>query len=234
MAADLGPGDFMVSLVTGTLDGEEGKWADSVRHFQRAVLLKKDEVNEVVNLYVGYFHRPDIGLQFADGSINSLRLLAQQLRALGKDQSAGPTTGPATRSSDEAIALQADRRADALVRAAADQKDAPPEILGEMGLLCVRQKDWEQAVSYLGRAELKAPDQMDWRLALARSLLEVGRTEEAVSEAQSILRHRPQWEPAQELIDRATHPAGQRPLDTDELHSHDTAPAEPFINPAFR
>jgi tetratricopeptide (TPR) repeat protein len=195
--------------VLATLEAELQDWPHSVTHFQRAAELDPTMFNDAVDLYVSYFKRPEAAVQLADKDVEQLRLVSRKLRALGKDASAGPTTGPATRPADEQAALEADARADDLIRAAADRPNASAEILGEMGLLSAQRGDFKGAVYYLGRALIPDYGEQDWRLVYAQSLAKLGRKQEAIHQAEIILAARPQMSAAQDLIDQLTPPTTQ-------------------------
>ena len=209
LAYELAPGDPTVCFVLATLEAELQDWPHSVTHFQRAAELDPTMFNDAVDLYVSYFKRPEAAVQLADKDVEQLRLVSRKLRALGKDASAGPTTGPATRPADEQAALEADARADDLIRAAADRPNASAEILGEMGLLSAQRGDFKGAVYYLGRALIPNYGEQDWRLVYAQSLAKLGRKQEAIHQAEIILAARPQMSEAQDLIDQLTPPTTQ-------------------------
>jgi predicted Zn-dependent protease len=75
-----------------------------------------------------------------------------------------------------------------------------------MGMLCLKEKDYPAAINYLGRALKLDYGEVDWRLAYAQSLAEVGRKDEAIHQAQIILRERPQMPEAQNLLDLLNRP----------------------------
>jgi tetratricopeptide (TPR) repeat protein len=203
---ELSPGDATVCFVMATLEGENRDWSDSIKHFRRAAILGPDFFSDAVDLYVSYFHRPDVAVTLADDDVDQLHLVAQHIRALGKDSSKGPATGPATRSTDEAAAQAADERANDLIRAEADRADASAETLGRMGLLCVKRKDPKHAIIYLSRALLLDYGNVDWRLAYARSLAAVGRKDDAMHQAQVMLSAHSDMSEAQDLLDKLSTP----------------------------
>jgi O-antigen ligase len=205
----LAPGDPTVCFVMGIQDSVEGKWADSVEHFRRAASLSPTMWSDAIDLYVSYFKHPESAIELAGSNVEQLRVVARRIRALGKDPAAGPTTGPATEPSDETIALQADKRADAIVRANADRPDASAKTLAEMGLLCAKEGDDKGAVAYLGRALKFEYGEVDWRLVYAKSLAKVGRKDDAIHQAEIILRIRPHMQEAQDLIDELSEPTTQ-------------------------
>jgi O-antigen ligase/tetratricopeptide (TPR) repeat protein len=207
IAFELDPGDVTVCQAIATLDGEEGKWDESVQMFQRAVKMAPGALGDSIDLYVGYFHRPDIGLKFADDDIDRLHMLSQKLRSLGKDPALGPTTGPATQPSDEAVAIEADRRADKLIRAAADSPDASADTIGQMGMLCSQNRETADAIKYLSRALTLAYGDVGWRMEYARNLAAAGRKDDAIEQAETVLRIRPHFEPAQDLIEHLSTPS---------------------------
>jgi len=215
MAFELAPGDETVCFVMGMLEAEEGNWVKSVSYFQRSEKLKTAMWEQGMNMFIGYFHRPDMAVALAGDDVEQLRTVASMLRSLGKDPALGPTTGPATQPADEALALGADQKADRLVRASADHSDASAQQLGEMGLLCDKLGDAKGAVHYLGRALTLDYGETDWRMVYARDLAKVGRTDDATHQAQIVLRERPQLQEAQDLLYQLDKPTTQS---IDELY----------------
>jgi tetratricopeptide (TPR) repeat protein len=209
MAFQLSPGDPVSCYIMALLDAEEGRWADSITHFQRSAQLQTSRWQDAVNLYIHYFHRPDMAVKLAGDDVEELRQVAATIRAFGKDPALGPTTGPATQPADEALASQAEQRAADLVRAAADQPDAPPSTMAERGLLCFKERDFPAAIKYLGKALKYDYGEVDWRLAYAQSYAEIGNKDEAMRQARIILRERPQMSEAQDLIDLLNRPTTQ-------------------------
>jgi tetratricopeptide (TPR) repeat protein len=209
MAFQLAPGDATVCFILATLEAEEGNWAESVTHFRRAADLDRSMFGDAADLYVSYFNRPTVAVDLAGDSVERLRLVAQKLRDRGKDQSVGPTTGPATRPADERAALDADARAERLIRALAAKPDASAEILGEMGLICARDRDYKAACSYLERALWSDYGRQDWRLVYAKCLIKIGDKEKAAEQARAILRAQPQMIEAQDILDDLFEPTTQ-------------------------
>jgi tetratricopeptide (TPR) repeat protein len=192
--------------VLAELDADEAKWPESVKHFQRAAKLSESMFRDAVDLFLGYYHHPESAVELAGNDVLQLRFVAAELRALGKDPTTGPTTGPATQPSDEADAMQADVRAEKLIRATADSSSASSKILGEMGLLCFDRQDYSGAVNYLNRALKIEYGRQDWRMAKARALVKLGRKDAAIQEAQTILLSQPGNSDAQNMIDDLNAP----------------------------
>jgi predicted Zn-dependent protease len=78
-----------------------------------------------------------------------------------------------------------------------------------MGLLCDRLGDAKGAVHYLGRALPLDYGETDWRMIYARDLAKVGRTDDAMHQAQIVLRERPQSTEAQDLLYKLNRPTTQ-------------------------
>jgi O-antigen ligase/tetratricopeptide (TPR) repeat protein len=212
MAFELSPGDDVVCFVMGMLEAEEGHWPQSIGYLRRSEKLKPAMWEEGMNMLIGYFHRPDMAVELAGDDVEQLRNVASALRGLGKDPALGPTTGPATQPADETLALKADEQADKLVRASADRPDASSQQLGEMGLLCDKLNDGKGAAHYLGRALSLDYSETDWRMIYARNLAKIGRTDDAIHQAQIVLRERPQMQEAQDLLYQLNGPSTQ-PID---------------------
>jgi O-antigen ligase/tetratricopeptide (TPR) repeat protein len=209
MAYVLEPQNDTVCWIAGTLDLDERRWADSIRHYREALKLQPNFAGEILDLYIAYAHRPDIALEFASQDVSLLHQLASKLRAKGRDPAAAPTTAPATQPADEAIALAAEARVSDVARAEADKPDASPATIAEMGRVSLQDKNYPEAVKYLGRAVLHEYSNADWHSEYARALKEVGRRDDALHEAKTTLRLNPTDQSARDLVDELTAPSTQ-------------------------
>jgi tetratricopeptide (TPR) repeat protein len=200
----LAPNNPSVCFIAATLYAEQGAWADSVHMFNRTALLSNSMRGDAIDLYIGYFNRPDLALELAGNDVEQLRALSRKLRERGKNP---PATSPATQPADEAIAVAADRRVDDVIRASADDPYASSTMLAEMGLLCLKRGQAAQAIPYLSRALNLDYGRVDWRMQYAHALEAVGRKSDAIHQAEIILRQRPKLPEAVDLIDRLSTPS---------------------------
>jgi len=183
----LAPGHPAACFAAGVLDVAEKKLDDSLVKFTRCLELDNRMAASVVDIYVSQAHRPDLAVQTAKDNADALMMV---ISALGKH------------AQGNSAAAQARAEAVALLKAKAEAPDAPAQALVSAARLKRSEKDYANAVRYLRRALATEQAQPAWRLELADVLAEMGRTQEAIQEAQQCLRMHPRMAEAMRLIAR--------------------------------
>lgn len=188
----LAPCDATACFVAGLLDTQEEKFEDSLAKFRRAVTLNGSMIRDVVAIYVHQVNRPDLAVTLAQDNLSWLSLVA---RALG-ETSEHPELADRVRSE---VAR--------LLKEKCSQPDAPAASLASLAYIYRKEKDYAAAADYFRRALSLDYGQVNWRLALARTLAKIDQVREAIHEARICMRLRPQMAAAKRLIeDLSVHP----------------------------
>ena len=181
----LAPYDATTCFVAALLDVQQENWEDSLEKFNRCLTLNSRLITDVLDVYVHQANRPDLAVALAINNIGWLGKVARLLSESGRN---------------EELAQQARNQVTVLLEEKCSQPDAPAFALASLASICVRQDDYESAVAYYRRALAQDYGQVQWRLALARSLSQIEKIPEALHEAKIVLRLRPQMGSAQKLV----------------------------------
>ncbi len=182
----LAPYDATTCFTAGLLDAQEGKLDDSIAKFTRAVELDGQLFRAVVDVYLYQITRPDLAVSLAGNDYGRLGYVAGQLSQMDENQQmAGQARTEITRILQEKCA----------------QPDAPAGVLAALGYLCLKEKDFTMAAECFRRALDLEYSQVQWRLAMAQTLVELNQMDEAIHEARICLRLRPQLTAAKKLIE---------------------------------
>lgn len=181
----LAPYDPPTCFIAGVRSVQQGDLEETASRFQRAVEIDGSFYNEVLAIYVHELNRPDLARRLAGEDYRRLLKLANSLSVL-----------------DEHANLEEAVRGDALA-ILVQRCQSPEATSGELATLAgiyYRAENHAAAVDHYRRALNLDYDQVGWRLSLARSLAETGRTEEAIHQARICLRLQPELKSAKQLI----------------------------------
>lgn len=174
-----------VSYVAGELAAAEGRWDAAMAKLQRAWRQHGALREPILELLLDRHERPELAYELVAGDRSRLLALARRLEGMpGHEQRAAAYR-------DEARQL---------LEAAAERGDRPTRELAELASLAAEAGDHAAAVDYYRRALAHDYGQVGWRYELARSLAELGETEQAMREARLCLRLRPQMDRAKTLL----------------------------------
>ena len=181
----LAPCDPTTCYVAGLLDIEEQKVGDSFEKFSRAVELDGRLFIDVADVYLSHVDRPDLAVAIAGDNTAWLSYLANALTNIEEHRD---------------IVEKAQVRVAELLREKCSGPDAPAWALASLANISRREKDNQAAIDYYRRAIALDYDHVQWRLALAKLLAEMDEIHEALNEARTCLRLRPEFKAAEELI----------------------------------
>ena len=182
----LAPCDATACFIVGLLDVDEGDVDASFAKLSRAVQLDGRLFSEVANIYVSHANRPDLAVTIAGENMGRLSHVADLLAQSDEHQ---------------ALAEEARTQVTRLLKARCQEPDAPAGVLASLANIYRREKDNEAAIEHYRRALVLDYGQVQWRFALATLLAETGKIPEAIHEARICLRLRPQFKPAERLIE---------------------------------
>ncbi len=182
----LAPCDPTARIVGGMLDAEEGRIDAAMSHFTKAVQLDETFFDEVATFLIDQLDRSDLALQIARGRVGLLVKVAGIL-----DRSKGPEL--ADQTWDEVA-----ERLEEICR----EPGAPATAFERLGSVYRRKGRTAEAIRCYRQAVDADYRQVDWRLRLALLLEEIGDIGAAMEQAESCLRFRPGYAPAERLIDR--------------------------------
>jgi Flp pilus assembly protein TadD len=180
-------------FLTGQLDARQGDMDQAMVKLRRAAELDRSLIPDVIDVCIKQIGRPDLALQLAADDIGALNLLASVL-----------SNDPAT----QALADQARDRAIAALEAQAQAPDAPPDLHVQLATALVERGQLEEAIPHFRRALNYDYGRTDWRMRLANALAQLGRTQEAIREAEICLQRR-ELKEARELVLRLSAPTTQ-------------------------
>jgi tetratricopeptide (TPR) repeat protein len=187
MAQSMAACDAVACYAAGVLSIREGRMDDSLADFRRCLTLEPRLVGDIVRLYMGGAHRPDLAVATADSSPHALLAIAA---ALNRDAATQP------------LAAQARRRAVSLLKEQCSAPGVPASSLAFMAAVACEDGDWNAAAEYYRQALAIDYGQAPWHLSLAHALAMAGRAAEAAHEARVCLRLRPDMTDAERLIAR--------------------------------
>ena len=190
--ARLAPCNSNLCLVSGCLDIEEGDIDASLEKFTRALRLNSSFFRGLADIYINEIDRPDLAVTLAGDNIGRLSHVAN---ALVNRQAYGD------------LANQARDRVMELLKAQCAQPDAPASALISLASIYRKNEDNDAAIDLYYRALVLDYSNVNWRLTLARLLVEQGLISKAMDEARTCLKLRPQLKAAQTLLsDLSVHP----------------------------
>ena len=88
----------------------------------------------------------------------------------------------------------------AVLRRESESPDAPPDVLLRAAHVLAAEKDYDTSIALYRRALARQYVAPDWRLELARVLADAGKNDEAIREAETARRQRPNWDEAEKLL----------------------------------
>jgi len=188
----LAPCDPTACFIAGYLDVLEGKTEDCIVKFQRAVELDSGMFKDVVNIYINHLSRPRLAIFAAGNDIMWLRHVAKILKDMQYTD----------------LSEQVQLKIENLLKARCLQPNTPAQELVYQASIYRKRQDNEAALQCYRRALALDYGRVDWRLDLAKILVEMGKIAEAMREAQICLQIRPQSKAAKKIVaDLSIHPA---------------------------
>jgi O-antigen ligase len=186
----LAPNHPDVVFSAAMADASAGEFDPAVDKFKRACRLSPPLLAEAVDQFENQFDRPDLALAVArDGDDPTVLLLfSQRLAKKNQLQLAGEARAAGIRT---------------LVERCARVRPVPQDLAALAGIYR-DEKNPEGAIELYRRALALEYGQVEWRLSLARVLADVGRSTEALREAEICLRQRPGDPDAQRLVGELT------------------------------
>jgi tetratricopeptide (TPR) repeat protein len=179
--------DPWVCFSAGMLDAREGRIEASVKKLRRCVGMDKDYISGVTEIYLRQLQRPDLAVHAAEGNITWLLHVAAELEG---------------ESAHRALAAEARSEALELAEAKCSKPGAPAWAFACAAKLYLKDGNDDRAIEYFRRALALDYAKADWRIALARALVKVGRMREALHEARICLRFRPESRSARSLVSK--------------------------------
>lgn len=183
----LAPCDATARLVAGTLALEEGDVDVAFAHLDRAVALDGRLFREIAMLLTDQSDRPDLALRIAAEDIQRLNTMVSVLE----------TSGQSTESVE-----QVRRKVVTLLEQRCLKSDPPAWALAWLGGIYARDGRVGEAIDFYRQALDLDYSRVDWRFNRARLLAETGALADAIREAETCLRLRPEHAAAKRLIDR--------------------------------
>jgi tetratricopeptide (TPR) repeat protein len=204
----LAPTNPDANIAVAVLDARAGRWADAAERLRRTMEMSADHRQEVIDVVLGEFNRPQVALELAG---KDRALLARVARTLDA-------------SADHAdVAAEARARAERALLDEAAQPHATAATLAEAAQLALRTGDRATAIQFLRRATTIDYSALDLRLELARLFVEEGQPEQALREARNVLQQSPSNAAAKAMVAELQKPA-TRPVPT-------TLPTQPSTAP---
>ena len=188
----LAPCDPIACFVAGFLDLSEGKTEACIEKFTRAVNLDGRLFNGIVNIYLHHLSRPHLAVLAAGDEIGRLSHVAGALDGMQYTD----------------LAEQCREKIKVLLEAKCSAPDASAWAFASLAAIHRRENDNEKAAECYQQALALNYSQVQWRLELAKVLVEIDRIPEAMYEAKICLRLRPKFKPAEQLAAALSiHPA---------------------------
>jgi O-antigen ligase/tetratricopeptide (TPR) repeat protein len=182
----LAPYDAPTCLVAGEAAARAGRTDEALALLRRAVALNPGYFADVAQILLFELEHPEFARELAGDDFYRLAQLAE-IAAGSEDYAA-----LADELREEAGAAQRKRIA---------SDAATPHELAAVAAADAVRGDYESAIELYSRAITADYSQADWHLGLARALAATGRDEEALEEAQRVLRLHPGHAQATELAE---------------------------------
>jgi len=183
----LAPCDATARLVAGTLALEEGDVDVAFAHLDRAAALDGRLFREIAMLLTDQSDRPDLALRIAGDDLHRLNVMVSVLEA----------TGQSTESVE-----QTRRKIVALLEQRCREPNPPAWVLASLAGMYARDGSVAEAADYYRQALDLDYGRVEWRFSRARLLEQMGALADAIREAETCLRLRPEHTAAKRLIDR--------------------------------
>ncbi len=192
----LAPCDPKSCFVAGYLDVIEGRFEDCVPKLNKALELDPRLFNKMVEIYLNQLSRPDLVLSIAGDNLSRLEHVARAFEQMQYDD----------------LVQQAKDRILNLLEAECSRSDASARLLVSLASIYKGRGDKEATILCYQRALRLDYNHVQWRMELARLLVETQRIPEAMRHARICLRLRPGSMAAQRLVgDISLQPEGWIP-----------------------
>ena len=188
-AVMLSGADPMAAFVAGEVAAVDGDIDASLKYLRRAAQLAPNLRVDVADVYFRTLKRPELALEVAGDDLEALHLLIARLEAIKTPEA-------------DALRARAAQHAFDVLSRRADEPDAPGDIVARFAAELVRRDQVERALPYYQRALRMEYGQTEWRMGLAKAYEKLGRDADALREAESCLRLRPQMAEALEMTAR--------------------------------
>ena len=187
----LAPSHPDVVFSAALADASIGAFDASVEKFRRVISLSPAMLPDAIDVFENQFDRPDLALAVAKNGDNPTALL-QLAQRFADDPKRAPLA-PETRSAG--VRMLAER---------CKRPDATAAMFAALAGIYRDDKNAEGAIELYRKALSFEYGQFDWRMSLARLLADVGRSAEALREAEICLRLRPADATARQLVGELT------------------------------
>ena len=188
----LAPSDPVTCFVAGRLDVLEGKTQEAISKFEKAVQLDGSLFKDVVDIYINQLSRPHLAFSIAGDDIGRLNHVINVFEDMQYVD----------------LAEQAREKIQSLLEAKCTDPDTPGSVFAHLGSIYNKQENSKAAAVCYRQALARDYGQVQWRLELAKILVEMGEVSEAMSEAKICLQLRPQLKAAETFVaDLSVHPA---------------------------
>ncbi len=173
-------------LVGGQIAARNRQIAEATALMNRAVELQPSYFSEVIGIYLDELKRLDLAEALAGQDYQRMQTLAAACDASTEFAPDAP------RISANAVQVLRDR---------VTRLQAPATELADLARIDFAAGNFDSAIGLYRQALSFVYKQIDWRLNLARALIQAQRPEEALREVRICLRIRPQYPPAQQLLE---------------------------------
>jgi len=206
----LAPCDAAACFAAARIDARQGKAEEAFEKLARAVQLDGNYFQRSARLCANDLNRGDLALRLAGNDAGRLAYVGNLLASLGKvsDPLASAADRPPGSSDHQQLADEAGARAFEQLKLRCEKPGAPASAHASLANLYRQQGNLEATIEHYQRAVRLDYDQVAWHYALAQSLAQVNRLDEALHEAEICLRLRPDYAPAKSLMkELSTRPA---------------------------
>jgi len=209
------PNDAFTCFLAGVVAAREGQLEDATARFKRATELDGSYYREIMRIFSTELNRPDLARNLARDELAGDKLGVEEL-AKDKDTQADRAEAKLARNkcwrllalaamlstTEENASLAEEIRQEAIpiLRKQCESEYATANELATLAGISRNDKDYAGAADCYRRALVLNCDQVDWRLAFAYTLAELGETEEASHQAHMCLRIRPGMDGARNFI----------------------------------
>ncbi|UCD49586.1 MAG: O-antigen ligase family protein [Phycisphaerales bacterium] len=185
----LAPCDATTRFVAGMLAVEQGQLDVAREHLMIAVQLDVDDrqFDGVARQLISQFGLPELALQIAGDDARRLYMMAKVLEE----------TGTRTVSADQVRREVAEK-----LEHTCQEQNASAWVFASLAAMYEQLGELAKAIDNYREALNRDFGQIGWRYRLANLLADTGKDEEAVKEAEIILRSHPEHRAAKNLIDR--------------------------------
>ncbi len=201
-AQALQPNDDLACFNVGLIDALEGRFDESIAHMQKANRLNHSMLEQAVHVYLDRVDRPDLAIAVAHGDAGWLIQVAQLL-------------------DEDHVELRKAALLEAmtLLKERCREPGATSDTFATAASLCWDHQDYVGAAEHYRRALDSDYGQVQWRVALARSLAKSGQADQAMQEARICLRLDSQTVAAQQLIQELSLQGHPSPITRDSSTS---------------